>query len=227
MNKRLVIVGAGGHGEVAADIAELMEYCEIIFYDDNLSTRDCLGHPVIGRICDIIPSDSTDYFVAIGNHAVRKTVTTALHRSGITPVTLIHPSAVIAVSVSLGEGSIVMAGAVINPKVNIGCSCIINTGATVDHDSVIGDYCHISVGSHLAGNVSIGANTWVGAGAIISNNISVCADCLIGAGAVVIHNAETPGKYLGIPAIRSDSNASTNHTHLSDTKRDARACGET
>ena len=40
MNK-LVIIGAGGHGRVAADIARLNGYSEIRFLDDNPDNKLC------------------------------------------------------------------------------------------------------------------------------------------------------------------------------------------
>ena len=114
--------------------------------------------------------------------------------------TLIHPSAVIGEEVSIGEGTVVMAGAVINPCTIIGDGCIVNTCASVDHDNNLEDFVHIAVGAHLCGTVCVGNKTWIGAGTVVSNNLSVCDDCTIGAGAVVVKNIEEKGTYVGVPA---------------------------
>ena len=113
---------------------------------------------------------------------------------------LIHPSAVVADSVSIAEGTVIMAGAVVNPDAVIGKGCIINTCSSVDHDCCIGDFVHVSVGAHIAGTVNIGDRTWIGIGAAVSNNLNICADCMIGAGAVVVKNIEDKGTYIGVPA---------------------------
>lgn len=192
---KLTIIGASGHGKVVADIAELCGYDQIEFLDDNETLSTCGKWPIVGKTTAVVEND---VFVAIGNAKIRKAISERLNQDKI--VTLIHPSAVIAYSVNLGKGTVVMAGAVINPYTEIGEGCIINTTSSVDHDCTIDSFSHISVGSHLSGTVHLGEMTWVGAGAIVSNNVNVCGGCVIGAGAVVISDIEEQGTYVGVPA---------------------------
>lgn len=192
---RLIIIGASGHGKVIADIAVLNGYSDIIFLDDDTYINECAGWPVVGK-SDEAPVG--EVFVAVGNARIRKLLTERyIDRK---QPTLIHPSAVIANGVEVGEGTAVMAGAVINPGARIGRSCIINTSSSVDHDCLVEDYCHISVGAHLCGTVTVGEGTWIGAGATVSNNVAVCGGCMIGAGAVVIKDISKPGTYVGVPS---------------------------
>lgn len=194
---RLAIIGAGGHGKVIADIARLNGYEDIVFLDDDAEVKTCSGYPVIGKCKDVDQVDA-DIVIAIGDSKIRKKLQERLLPNKL--VTLIHPKAVIADDVSIGTGTVVMAGVIINPGVKIGDGCIINTSSSVDHDSEIGNYVHIAVGSHLCGSVNIGDETWIGAGTIISNNISVTSRCIIGAGAVVVKDLPNEGTYIGIPA---------------------------
>lgn len=193
--KRLVIIGASGHGKVIADIAVKNGYEEIVFLDDNENIKECAGFPVVGKTGQVVEMDG-DKIVAIGNANIRERIQEGLNNV----VTLIHPDAVVSRRVEIGAGSVVMAGAVINSDVVIGRGCIINTGASVDHDCRLGDYSHVSVGAHVAGTCEIGKRTWIGAGATVSNNVNICGDCMIGAGAVVIKNIDKPGTYVGSPA---------------------------
>lgn len=193
--KRLVIIGASGHGKVIADIAARNGYEDIVFLDDDENVKECAGFPVIGKTCEAVKM-AGDKIVAIGNPKIRERIQEEV--GGV--ITLIHPDAVISRRVEIGEGSVIMAGAVINSDVVIGNGCIINTGASVDHDCVLGDYVHVSVGSHLSGTVHVGERTWIGAGATVSNNVNICGDCMIGAGTVVIKNIDKPGTYVGVPA---------------------------
>ena len=197
---KLMIVGASGHGKVIADIAEKCGYKDIAFLDDDQNKKTCLNYPVIGKTEDAKKYAGADFIVAIGNPEIREKVQDLLIQEGLHITTLIHPEAVVAGNVSIGKGTVVMAGAVINPDTAIGDGCIVNTGSTIDHDNTLADYVHVSVGSHLAGTVSVGKYSWIGAGATISNNVSVCASCMIGAGAVVIRDITEPGTYIGIPA---------------------------
>lgn len=197
-SKRLIIIGASGHGKVVADIAINSGYQDIAFLDDADEATECAGFPVVGKVSDAASlSDDADFIVAIGNAGVRKTIQNEISDA---VTTLVHPAAVIGAGVKIGKGSVVMAGAVINPYARIGEGCIVNTCASVDHDCVVGDYVHISVGAHLAGNVHVGSGTWVGIGATVSNNVAICPDCMIGAGAVVVRDITEPGTYVGIPA---------------------------
>ena len=192
---RLIIIGASGHGKVVADIATLCGYDDIVFLDDDESVKKCAGWPVIGKSTE---APDGEVFVAVGNAETRKRLM-ELYKERVQPI-LIHPSAVIAKGVEIGEGTVVMAGSVINPEARIGKGVIVNTSSSVDHDCVVEDFCHISVGAHLSGTVVVGTRTWIGTGAIVSNNINICGGCIIGAGAVVIKDIDEPGTYVGVPA---------------------------
>ena len=189
---KLTIIGASGHGKVCADIAEKTGYDEIEFLDDNISLQTCGKWPVVGCV-EKANSIQNDLFVAIGNSDIRKKM---MNRKC---VTLIHPNAVIADDVSIGDGTVVMAGAVINPGARIGRGVIVNTCSSIDHDCVVGDFVHVSVGAHLCGTVTVGEGTWIAVGASIINNLNICSGCTIGAGAVVIRDLSEPGTYVGVP----------------------------
>lgn len=189
---KLTIIGASGHGRVVADIARLNGYDVIEFLDDDENLKFCGDYPVIGNTNNEIEGS---VFIAIGNAEIRKRLSKDKN-----VITLIHPDAVIADGVEIGEGTVVMAGAVINPGASIGKGCIINTCSSVDHDCIVGDYVHVSVGAHLCGTVFVENNTWIGAGSTVSNNVSICSNCMIGAGAVVVKNIAKEGTYIGIPA---------------------------
>lgn len=198
--KKLMIIGASGHGKVIADIAARNKYDKIAFLDDDQTVNECAGYPVLGVTGSAEKYADSDFFVAVGNAKNRSRIQNELERKGLHIATLIHPNAVLAPDVQIGAGTVIMAGTVVNPGTVIGEGCIINTGATVDHDNLIGDYVHISVGSHTAGTVRIGEGTWLGAGAIVSNNINICGGCMIGAGAVVVKEIQKAGTYVGVPA---------------------------
>ena len=200
MNEQVIVVGAGGHGKVIADIVRCCGDTVLGFLDDGYpSQEDVCGIPVLGKIEKYANYPDAKFVIAIGNGVVRQKVAERL--SDVRWYTAIHPGAVISsMGTVIGEGTVVMAGAVVNPCAVIGKHCIINTGASVDHDNRIGDYAHISVGATLAGAVTVGNTVWVGAGAVISNHVSICGGCMIGAGAVVVRNIEETGTYVGVPA---------------------------
>lgn len=203
MAEKLIIIGAGGHGKVIADIARLNGYKEIYFFDDDINKQFNGKYKVVGTLNDIGKYlNDYDFFVGIGDNQIRKTITKRLNELNIELPVLIHPSAIIDETVSIQPGTVVMANVVINADSKIGNGCIINTSSSVDHDCLINDYAHISPGVHIAGTVSVGVCSWIGIGATVKNNVYIGSDCIIGAGSVVTDNLLEPGTYLGVPARR-------------------------
>lgn len=199
MNSKLIIIGAGGHGKVVADIAIKMdEWRNISFLDDDESIQKTLGLDVIGKT-DIAFTfrEDADFFVAIGNNYVREEMLEKLLYSNLNVVTLIHPNAVIGTDVKIGIGTVIMAGVVINSSTSVGKGCIINTNSSIDHDNTLGNFIHVSPRVSTGGNVRIENNTWIGIGSVISNNVNICSECIIGAGSVVLHNVYESGTYVG------------------------------
>lgn len=194
MKNSLVIIGAGGHGKVCAEIAELNGYGRIHFLDDS-------SEAVSGTTADIPKYlQDCDFFVAIGNNELRKSFIEKIEGLNGSIATLIHPAACVSPSAVIEKGTAVMAGAVISAASRLGKGVIVNTCSSADHDNVLGNYVHLGVGTHLAGTVEIGECTFVGAGATVINNISICEDCIIGAGATVISDICEKGTYVGTPA---------------------------
>lgn len=207
MKDKLIIIGASGHGKVIADIATKMnKWKSIAYLDDDENIKSPMGLEVIGETADAyIYKDESDFFVAIGNNAIREEIQEKLLSRGFSVVKLVHPSAIIGTDVEIGIGTVIMAGVVINSSSKIGNGCIINTSCSLDHDNIIGDYVHISPGSNLAGTVSVGKGCWLGVGSVVSNNINICSGCKVGAGAVVINDMTEAGTYVGVPAKLIDN----------------------
>lgn len=200
MNSKLAIIGAGGHGKVCADVAiKMKKWTEIVFLDNLKKNELVLNLKVI--------DDSSnwkkyiydyDFFIAIGNNAIREKIHTEIEASEATFTKLIHPTATIANDVVIAEGTLLAAGVIINPSTKIGKGVILNTCCTIDHDNDIEDFVHISPGVNLAGTVKIGKRSWIGIGSIVKNDIKICEDVIVGAGANIIKNIRESGTYIGV-----------------------------
>ena len=198
-SENVIIIGAGGHAKVIADIIIKSGDRLIGFIDDNLPKDSMvINYPVLGKTEDIYKfGDTASFIIGIGNNYTRKQIA---ERHDIKWHTAIHPSAVISIDVDIGEGTAIMANAVINPSTKISRHCIINSGAVVEHDNTIADYVHVSPNASTGGTVNIGALTHIGIGAVVKNNISVSSECIVGAGAVVVKDIVDKGVYVGVPA---------------------------
>ena len=65
MRGRLAILGAGGHGKVVAEAAELIGWCDIVFFDDAVGKCRLTEWEVIGdtaaltTMCPSLPVSSS------------------------------------------------------------------------------------------------------------------------------------------------------------------------
>ncbi|EGZ44205.1 acetyltransferase [Neisseria wadsworthii] len=203
--KKLVILGAGGHAKVVMDTALLMQkWSEIVFVDDfNNGEIEFMGVPLLGDsslLGKSIHPDEYNAVVAIGDNIVRGRMFNLVKNLGFTLPCLCHPSAVISKFAEIGEGSVFFAQAVVNADAKIGKGAIINTTASVDHDSVLGDFVHISPGARLAGNTQVGNFSWMGIGSCTREGSTIGNHCIVGAGAVVLGNLPDETTAIGVPA---------------------------
>lgn len=204
MTKRLLIVGAGGHGKVAADCAELTnQYSEIAFLDSGFPALNQVGvWSVIGDGEDlsIFAGPDTYFFVAIGDNHARSSIIEQLLTISENLVSLIHPSAVVSRHAAIGDGTLVCANATINIASKIGRGCIVNTAASVDHDCKLEDYVHVGPGSRLAGSIVIGKGTFVGIGCAIIPGIVIGENSIVGAGSTLLKSIPDNSVVVGSPA---------------------------
>lgn len=204
---RVVIIGAGGHAQVVADILlrarDAGEAVEPIGYLDDaapLHGQEFLGLPVLGAIDKLSRIPHEAVVVAIGDNRTRCRIADALVVGGECFAIAQHPLAIVAPDVQVGPGTMICAGVVINTGTTIGPHAILNTGCTVDHHNRIGSYVHVAPGAHLGGEVVIEEGSLVGIGATIMPRVTVGTWAVIGAGAVVTRPVPAGVTVVGVPA---------------------------
>lgn len=203
--ENIFVFGASGHAKVVIDILERNPGVKVLFaVDDSLAARGGLlcDYPVIGgREALLARRNEIDGgVVTIGDNAARAKIAAWLLTEGFRLVRALHPAAILARRLNIGDGTVIMAGAVINSDTRLGANVIINTGATVDHDCEIGDGAHIAPGCHLCGGVKIGARSFLGAGTVVIPGVRIGADVIVGAGSTVIADVSDGARMAGSPA---------------------------
>ena len=199
MNKRVVIIGAGGHSKVIADIVrENGDTVEGFLDDSYTEKREFYSSFVVGKVSDYEKYKcDCEFIIAIGNNGVRKRISSELDCKWYTAI---HPKATVSKSARVGCGTCVMANAVINADACVGEHVIVNTGSIVEHDCVIGNYSHIAPKSVVCGVTTVGENVWLGAGSTVMHVLGICDNVMLGAGGVVVQNITEAGTYVGVPA---------------------------
>ena len=191
----MVFYGASGHAKVVIEAWLASGGTVTAVCDDNESIKRLLSYNVSGKY-DRNRYPDADVFISIGSNSIRqKLASTLAGKFG----TVVHPSAVISPTCTIGEGTVVMAGVIINAAAAVGRHVIVNTCASVDHDCVLGDYTHISPNATLCGDVTVGEGTQVGAGATVIPGVSVGKWVVIGAGSVVTRDVPDGAVVMGVP----------------------------
>lgn len=162
--KSLLILGAGGFGQMVKETALGLGYEKVVFLDDAAK-----GEDVIGMCCDYVLRHS-EYPVAVaafGNNRTRLLWTDKLLEEGYEVPSIIHPSAVVSPSAVVEPGCFIMQRAIVNTHTEIERAALINSGAIVDHDSVVGAGAHVCLGSVVKANCNIESGKKIEAGEVV------------------------------------------------------------
>lgn len=114
---------------------------------------------------------------------------------------LIDPTAILARSVRIGDGTFINAGAIIGGATMIGEGVLINRAASVGHHVLLGNRVTIGPGATLAGDIRVGENTVIGAGATVHPDVRIGANVIVSAGSVVRKHVPDGSLVAGNPAV--------------------------
>lgn len=207
MNKRMLLVGGGGHCKSVLDSLLLdKSYSEIGIIDKKENKEiQILGVPVIGFDEDLQRLFNEGYGYAfvtlgsIGKPFSRIKLFALLEEIGFELPNIIDVSAIVSDNVKLEKGIYIGKNAVVNACAFIGNGSIINTSATIEHDCVIGAFTHVSPGAVLCGEVKIGKNTHIGANSVVKQQLKIGENAIIGMGSVVLENVNDNKLAYGNP----------------------------
>ena len=202
----LVVVGSGGHGRVVVDAARAAGRAVVGFSDADPALRGetVLGVAVLATTVDetvaLCRAEGAEVVLAVGDNRRRASLHDELAGRGVDLGSVLHPTAVIAASASLGRGTVVFAGVIVNAGAMIGEDVILNTGARVDHDARIGAHAHLSPGVTLGGTVTVGEGAHLGVGVSVRNDTTIGAWTTVGVGAAVVADLPAGVVAHGVPA---------------------------
>lgn len=208
MSKSFVIWGCAGHAKVLVSLIKSQGGQVVAFFDNSEVSSILSGVPVyVGEIGfntwakEAKSLLNVTGLVAIGGHsgADRIKIQNIFRAAGLKLEPLIHPTAFVCNTATLGEGSQVLAQAVVAANSKLGDACIINHKASVDHECILGNGVHLAPGATVCGCVTVGDNVMIGAGSVILPRLKIGPDSIIGAGAVVTKDVLPGSIILGNP----------------------------
>ncbi len=208
MSKLFVIWGCAGHAKVLLSLIQSQDGRVVALFDNHEVSPIFPEIPIYyGKtgfnkwIHETNELFNITGLIAIGGHRGqdRIDIQNDFRLAGLKLEPLIHPTAFVCNSATLGGGTQVLAQAVVAADSRIGETCIINHKASVDHECILGDGVHIAPGATVCGLVCIDNNVMVGAGAVVLPRIKIGANSLIGAGAVVTKDVPPGSVIVGNP----------------------------
>lgn len=205
---KAVVIGAGQGCMLILNIIKKMktniQIAGIIDDNSKLKGKEKYGIKIIGTSKDIpnLKQQGIEGFViGIGssNLDARDQLFKKAKESGLKPINIRHPTAIINETAEIGKGLIIFPGAVVNPFSKINENVTIYTNAVIEHNATIGNNVYISPGVNLAGNVTIKENTFIGIGASIVPGVTIGKNSIIGAGTVVLEDVPDNVVVVGVP----------------------------
>lgn len=206
--ENILIIGSSGHAKVLIDIVEKEQKFKIAGLIDRFKKvgEEVMGYTILGKdedLPELVKNHSIfGILIGVGDNWARYQISENIKKNypSIKFISTVHPSAQLAKEVTIGMGSVLMAGAIVNSCSSIGDFCIVNTNASLDHDSIMSDCSSLGPGVATGGNCKIGIGTAVGIGAIISHEITIGEHTVIGAGSTVLKNIDANKIAYGTPA---------------------------
>lgn len=214
---KLVLVGGGGHARAVLDALQTstarLEPVACTDPDPELHGASLDGVPIEGGdelLGDLLSRGLTGACIGVGGTAdnrPRAAVFERLIELGFELPPVVHGSAYVAASATLGAGDVVLAGAIVGGGASCGDNVIVGGNVVVDHDCSIGDHVHLAGGCVLGGAVTVHRGAHVGLGSRILQGRTVGEDAVVGAGAVVIRDVPAGETVVGCPATRRQRDA--------------------
>jgi sugar O-acyltransferase (sialic acid O-acetyltransferase NeuD family) len=197
VDRPFYIVGVGGAGREALDIALAMGVKVTAFLDDGRAGEIVRGLDVL------LPEQAppgAEYVIGIASPSVRLRLSRLLDGRGLRARTLVHPRATVGPEASLGRGCIVHANVLVSSDVTLADHCQVHYNATVGHDTSFAEFVTVYPGANVAGAVRLAEGATVGSGAVVLQGLSIGARAMIGAGAVVTRDVLDEAVVGGVPA---------------------------
>jgi len=209
---RLLLVGGGGHAAGVVEAAQLGHLVVVGVLDDAPEPSVCedpFNIPRTGAVDDLDrlgrlerdrPGGCDGWILGIGDVKLRRRVLGSVAEAAERGYTIIHPSAIVSPSATIGRGVFIGPGAIIHSRASVHDHTIINSGAVVEHDCVVGENSHVAPGAVVGGYVRIGCDTLVGLGSRVLPGVRIGNATVVGAGAVVRHQVSDGEIVVGVPA---------------------------
>lgn len=193
----------GIRSPLVVELEETLARLEITI-EAGVSVNDSprmLDRKAIVDLADFAPRAGADFLTAAFSPHRRGELIAQARALGLKlAAPLIDPTAIIARSTRIGDGTYINAGTVIGAATMLGEAVLVNRAASIGHHVLLGDRVSIGPGATLAGDIRIGSDSVIGAGSTIHPDVRIGSNVLVSAGSVVRKNVPDNSLVAGNPA---------------------------
>lgn len=209
MVKRVLILGAGAHGQLLREHLESDSAFDVIGFTDSDPNLEGEviggievfgGDSVVGELWDNDEFDAAVIGVGDADLEARREIRDYLGRIDVSLQTYVHSSAEVAKSATIGEGSVILPLSYVGKDVQIEDNVVVYSSTTIEHDCEIQSDAYVSPGAVLCGNATIGKCSLIGANATILPGVSIGRGSVVGAGSVALEDVSPKVTVTGVPA---------------------------
>ena len=206
MSKPLVMLGAGGHAAVLAELllATGRQIIAVVSPEEIMESSPLAGISRLTTDESLLTAYSSEQVELVNGlgalpaNDLHFRLFNYFSEHGYRFASVISPFAMVSKSAQLADGVQIMTGAIVQTNASIGMNCIINSGAIIEHDCCIGAHNHIAPGVTLSGGVITESQVHVGTGANVIQAIKIGQHAVVGAGCTVVR--DVPAKQVIVPA---------------------------
>lgn len=145
-----------------------------------------------GLIDHLRQSINKSYIIGFTDQKLRAKYRALMEENGALATNVIHPTALISKSATIGNGNYVAAYSIISSEASVGNHNLVNLSVTLGHNTEIGNDNIFNPGARISGCVEIGDRCLFGANAFVYQGVRICSDCAIDAMTYLNQNLEEP-----------------------------------
>ena len=211
----LLVVGAGGFARETVEAVRAVNERRPTWRLRGLLDDDPARHgaevggvPIIGSIELVHDHPSALVVLTTGrpdNYVSRPQIAGRLGLPDTRYATIVHPTAVVGSTCSVGAGSVLLAHVDLTADVVVGRHVAVMPQVVLPHDARIDDFATLASGVRVGGACHVAEGAYIGAGACLRESITVGPRALVGMGSVVTRHVPGERVWLGSPA--SDAGA--------------------
>jgi sugar O-acyltransferase (sialic acid O-acetyltransferase NeuD family) len=155
--------------------------------------------PILADPSRFEPEPGDALILAIGIPETRRVVAESLESRGAEFLTLVHPTAIVAPTASIGTGSIVCPFSIVSDSAKVGRFALLNYHTSLGHDATAGDFAVLSPYATLGGAAHIGNDVFMGMHASVGPGKHVGARSKVSANACALTDAPSDSIVFGVP----------------------------